>query len=69
VRSAIKAAWPPHAPDGAAAVAVDHGARWLGHKGATPGVTVETMAFPDDQTNVMVRANRAPPVPWRCCLW
>ena len=37
------------------------GHRWFGHNGGTPGVNVETMAFPDDQTSVVVLANRDPP--------
>jgi CubicO group peptidase (beta-lactamase class C family) len=37
------------------------GHRWFGHNGGTPGVNVETMAFPDDQTSVVMMANRDPP--------
>jgi hypothetical protein len=37
------------------------GHRWFGHNGGTPGVNVETMAFLDDQTSVVVLANRDPP--------
>jgi CubicO group peptidase (beta-lactamase class C family) len=35
---------------------------WVGHNGGTLGVNVETMAFPDDQTTIIVLANRDPPV-------
>lgn len=38
------------------------GRRWIGHNGGTLGVNVETMAFPDDQTSLIVMANRDPPV-------
>jgi CubicO group peptidase (beta-lactamase class C family) len=37
------------------------GHRWTGHNGGTVGVNAETMAFPDDQTSVVVLSNRDPP--------
>jgi D-alanyl-D-alanine carboxypeptidase len=38
------------------------GHRWTGHNGGTLGVNVETMTFPDDQSTVIIMANRDPPV-------
>jgi D-alanyl-D-alanine carboxypeptidase len=43
-------------------VGTSNGQRWIGHNGGAPGVNVETMAFPDDGTVVIVMANRDPPV-------
>lgn len=37
------------------------GHRWTGHNGGTLGVNVETMTFPDDQTTMIIMANRDPP--------
>lgn len=39
-----------------------NGHRWTAHNGGTLGVNVETMTFPDDQTTVIVMANRDTPV-------
>jgi D-alanyl-D-alanine carboxypeptidase len=38
-----------------------HGHRWLGHNGGAPGVNVETAAWPDDHTVLLVMSNRDPP--------
>jgi CubicO group peptidase (beta-lactamase class C family) len=37
----------------------DH--RWFGHNGGAPGVNAEATVFPDDQTAIVVLANRDPP--------
>ncbi len=39
-----------------------NGHRWTGHNGGTLGVNVEFAAFPDDQTTIVIMANRDPPV-------
>jgi CubicO group peptidase (beta-lactamase class C family) len=43
-------------------VGTSNGQRWIGHNGGAPGVNVETMAFPDDGTVLIVMANRDPPM-------
>jgi D-alanyl-D-alanine carboxypeptidase len=42
-------------------VGATHGHRWFGHNGGAPGVNVETAAYPDDRTAVVVMSNRDPP--------
>jgi CubicO group peptidase (beta-lactamase class C family) len=37
------------------------GHRWFGHNGGAPGVNAEATAFPDDQTAIVVLADRDPP--------
>jgi CubicO group peptidase (beta-lactamase class C family) len=44
------------------AVGTYNGHRWMGHNGGTLGVNVETATFPDDQTTIVIMANRDPPV-------
>lgn len=44
------------------AVGVHNGHRWTGHNGGTLGVNVELATFPDDQTTIVILANRDPPV-------
>ncbi len=39
-----------------------NGRRWTGHNGGTLGVNVEMMTFPEDQTTIVIMANRDPPV-------
>lgn len=60
------------APAGSSRPAVSHGLgfavgtynghRWTGHNGGTLGVNVELATFPDDQTTIVIMANRDPPV-------
>lgn len=43
-------------------VGTHQGHRWTGHNGGTLGVNVEMMTFPDDQTTIVIMANRDPPM-------
>jgi D-alanyl-D-alanine carboxypeptidase len=38
------------------------GHRWTGHNGGALGVNVEALTFPDDQTTIVIMANRDPPM-------